>query len=99
MRFAATGRRSCGCSTRSGVRAAASAVMNFSGASVFVTGGSRGIGKAIALRFAGLGATSVAIGYMRSDAAAAETAEELEGLGAEPVLIRGNISSSRVLEE
>jgi len=73
--------------------------MTFAGASVFVTGGSRGIGKAIALRFAGLGATRVAIGYMRSDAAAEATAEELRGLGAEPVLIRGNISSGRVLEE
>ena len=36
---------------------------------------------------------------MRSDAAAEQTAEELEALGAQPVLIRGNISSSRVLEE
>jgi enoyl-[acyl-carrier protein] reductase III len=73
--------------------------VTFSGASVFVTGGSRGIGKAIALRFAGLGAARVAIGYMRSDAAAEQTAEELEALGAEPILIRGNISSSRVLDE
>ena len=64
-----------------------------------MTGGSRGIGKAIALRFAGLGAARVAIGYMRSDAAAEKTAEELEALGAEPILIRGNISSDRVLEE
>ena len=73
--------------------------MTFEGASVFVTGGSRGIGKAIALRFAELGATRVAIGYMRSDAAAAATAGELQTLGAEPVLIRGNISSARVLAE
>ena len=73
--------------------------MSFEGASVFVTGGSRGIGKAIALRFARLGATRVAIGYMRSDAAAAATAEELQALGAEPVLIRGNITSDRVLAE
>ena len=71
----------------------------FSGASVFVTGGSRGIGKAIALRFAELGAARVAIGYMRSDAAAEETAEELRSHGAEPVLVRGNISSARVLEQ
>jgi len=71
----------------------------FQGASVFVTGGSRGIGKAIALTFAGLGATRVAIGYLRSDSAAEETAEELSALGAEPVLVRGNISSDRVLEE
>lgn len=71
----------------------------FQGASVIVTGGSRGIGKAIALRFATLGAARVAIGYFRSDAAAEETAEELQALGAEPVLVRGNVSSSRLLEE
>jgi len=73
--------------------------MTFEGASVFVTGGSRGIGRAIALRFATLGAKRVAIGYLRSDAAAAATAEELTALGAEAVLIRGNVSSDRVLEE
>ena len=39
--------------------------------------GSRGIGKAIALRFAALGARRVAIGYMRGDTAAEETAAEL----------------------
>ena len=73
--------------------------MTFSGASVFVTGGSRGIGKAIALRFARLGAARVAIGYLRSDQAAEDTAEELRAVGAEPVLVRGNISSDRVLAE
>ena len=71
----------------------------FSGASVFVTGGSRGIGKAIALRFAALGAAKIAIGYLRSDQAAEDTAAELRELGAEPVLVRGNISSDRVLGE
>ena len=73
--------------------------MTFIGASVFVTGGSRGIGKAIALRFARLGAARVAIGYLRSDQAAEDTAEELRSIGVEPVLVRGNISSDRVLEE
>ena len=73
--------------------------MSFSGASVLVTGGSRGIGKAIAVRFATLGATRVAIGYMRGDAAAAETAAELRELGAEPVLVRGNVASQRVVDE
>jgi enoyl-[acyl-carrier protein] reductase III len=67
------------------------------GASVLVTGGSRGIGKAIALRFAELGAARVAIGYLRNDRAAEGTAEELRSAGAEPVLVRGNVSSARVL--
>jgi len=66
---------------------------------VFVTGGSRGIGRAIALRFARDGAKRVAIGYLRNDRAAEETAEELRALGAEVVLVRGNVTSQRVLEE
>jgi len=66
---------------------------------VFVSGGSRGIGRAIALRLARDGARRVAIGYFRSDAAAEQTAQELRALGAEPVLVRGNIGSERVLEE
>ena len=71
----------------------------FAGASVLVTGGSRGIGKAIALRFAREGAARVAIGYFRSDAAAEETAGELRALGAEPVLVRGNVAGERVARE
>jgi enoyl-[acyl-carrier protein] reductase III len=66
---------------------------------VFVSGGSRGIGRAIALRFARDGAERVAIGYFRSDSAAEQTAEDLRALGAEPTLVRGNIGSDRVLEE
>ena len=66
---------------------------------VLVTGGSRGIGRAIALRMARDGADRVAIGYFRSDGAAEQTAEELRALGAEPTLVRGNITSERVLEE
>jgi enoyl-[acyl-carrier protein] reductase III len=73
--------------------------MSFEGASVFVTGGSRGIGKAIALRFAERGVARVAIGYLRNDAAAEATAEELRAAGAEPVLVRGNVSSERVARE
>lgn len=66
---------------------------------VLVTGGSRGIGRTIALRLAAEGAARVAIGYFRSDAAAEETARELELLGAEPVLVRGNVASERVAEQ
>jgi enoyl-[acyl-carrier protein] reductase III len=73
--------------------------MSFEGASVLVTGGSRGIGKAIALRFAERGAKRVAIGYLRNDRAAEETAEELRAAGAEPLLLRGNVASERVAAE
>ncbi len=66
---------------------------------VLVTGGSRGIGRAIALRFARDGAKRVAIGYLRNDDAAEATADELSAAGAEPVLVRGNVSSDRVLDE
>jgi enoyl-[acyl-carrier protein] reductase III len=69
------------------------------GGTVLVTGGSRGIGKAIALRLAREGAARVAIGYLRSDRAAEETAAELQTLGAEAVLVRGNIGSQRVLDQ
>ena len=66
---------------------------------VLVTGGSRGIGRAIALRFARDGAKRVAIGYLRNDEAAEATAEELRGAGAEPVLIRGNVTSDKVVDQ
>ena len=66
---------------------------------VVVTGGTRGIGKEIALRFASLGATRIAIGYLRNDSAAEAAAEEIRAAGAEPVLVRGNIASDRVIAE
>jgi enoyl-[acyl-carrier protein] reductase III len=73
--------------------------MRHDGASVFVTGGSRGIGRAIVLRFAELGAARVAIGYLRNDRAADETAEAVRAAGAEPALVRGNVASERVAAE
>jgi enoyl-[acyl-carrier protein] reductase III len=66
---------------------------------VLVTGASRGIGKEIARRFAENGATRIAVGYLRNDSAAEQAAEELRGLGADPVLIRGNVASPRVAEQ
>jgi len=66
---------------------------------VFVTGGSRGIGRAIARRFAADGAKRIAIGYLRNDTAAEETAEELRAAGADVTLVRGNVTSDRVLEQ
>jgi enoyl-[acyl-carrier protein] reductase III len=66
-------------------------VSSFEGKSVLVTGGSRGIGKGIALRFAELGAARVAISYLRNDRAAEETADEIRAHGADAVTLRGNV--------
>src|SRR5438093_961955 len=68
-------------------------------ASVLVPGGSRGIGREIALRFADEGAARVAIGYMRNDSAAAAVADDLRARGAEAILVRGNVSSERVAHQ
>ena len=66
---------------------------------VLVTGGTRGIGRAIALRFARDGAERLVLGYMRNDRAAEEAADEVRSAGAEPVLVRGNVASERVVGE
>jgi enoyl-[acyl-carrier protein] reductase III len=71
----------------------------FDGASVLVTGGSRGIGREIARRFAQLGASRVAIGYLRNDRAAEEAAAEIRSLGARTVLVRGNVAGAKVAEQ
>jgi enoyl-[acyl-carrier protein] reductase III len=73
--------------------------VTLAGANALVTGGSRGIGRAIALRFAARGAARVAIGYLRGDAAAEETAAAIRAAGAEPVLVRGNVASERIARE
>jgi 3-oxoacyl-[acyl-carrier protein] reductase len=57
-----------------------------------VTGGSRGIGRAIAVRIAQEGA-NVAISYRSNDAAAEETAERVREAGAECDLFKGDVSS------
>ena len=48
--------------------------MSLEGASVLVTGGTRGIGLAIALRLVADGASRAVLGYMRNDTAADEAA-------------------------
>ena len=73
--------------------------MSLDGASVLVTGGTRGIGLAIAHRLVRDGAGRVVLGYLRNDKAAEETAAELRAAGTEVTLVRGNVTSDRVLDE
>jgi enoyl-[acyl-carrier protein] reductase III len=73
--------------------------MTLEGRSVLVTGGTRGIGKAIALRLAGEGAARIALGYLRNDSAAEAAADEVRSAGAEPMLVRGNVASEKVIAE
>ena len=67
--------------------------------SVLVTGGTRGIGKAIAHRLVADGATKAVLGYMRNDEAAEAAAEELRATGAEVVLVRGNVAEEKTIAE
>ena len=64
---------------------------------VLVTGGSRGIGRAIALKLARPGGT-VVINYLRNDAAAKETAAEVEARGATAVVVQADVRSEKDLK-
>ncbi|MEG1870492.1 MAG: 3-oxoacyl-[acyl-carrier-protein] reductase [Peptostreptococcaceae bacterium] len=63
----------------------------FKGKNVVVTGGSRGIGKAIALEFGSQGA-NVVINYVSSDVEAKKVAEEIMRLGGNAIIIKGDVS-------
>lgn len=63
-----------------------------------VTGGSRGIGRAISLEFARRGAR-VVINYVRNEEAARETSEAVRALGTEVLILRGNIGDPKTIEE
>lgn len=64
----------------------------FRGKNVVVTGGSRGIGRAIALEFGKKGA-NVVINYVSSDTEAEKVAEEIKNLGGNAILVKGDVSS------
>jgi NAD(P)-dependent dehydrogenase (short-subunit alcohol dehydrogenase family) len=61
------------------------------GKMVVITGGGEGIGRGIALRFAGEGARIV-IAELREDRGA-RTVELVEARGAEPVFVQTNVGS------
>ena len=57
-----------------------------------VTGGSRGIGRAIALALAADGA-DVAVNFVRDEKSALETVEEIRALGRRAMAVQGNVES------
>jgi len=64
-------------------------MIDLSGKTAIVTGGSRGIGRAIVLRLAAQGA-DVGFSYRGNETAAAETAAAVEALGRRAVPVRGD---------
>ena len=65
--------------------------MSFTGKTAVVTGGSRGIGKAICLELARRGA-NVVFSYAGNTAAAEETLKELEALGVQARAVQGSVA-------
>jgi len=65
---------------------------DFDGFTVVVTGGSTGLGRAIAVETARRGAALVVINYARSVDEAAETARLVEAEGARAVTVQGDVS-------
>lgn len=72
--------------------------MKLDGKVAVVTGGSRGIGKTIALMLAKEGA-KVAINYARSDELALKVKEEIEALGQEAMIFKADVSNEESVKE
>ncbi|MCI8847892.1 MAG: 3-oxoacyl-[acyl-carrier-protein] reductase [Oscillibacter sp.] len=71
--------------------------MNFAGRTAVVTGGSRGIGRAVCLELA-RGGANVALCYAGNETAAQETAAAIEALGAKALAVRCDVSDAAQAE-
>ena len=68
------------------------------GRTALVTGASRGIGRAIALRLAEAGA-NVVVNYAGSEAAAAETVAMVKERGRDAIMIKANVANAEEVQE
>lgn len=71
--------------------------MNFKGKTALVTGGSRGIGRAIALEMASQGA-NIVVNYTSNEALAAAVVGECEAFGVKAVAVKADVSCSADVE-
>ncbi len=69
----------------------------FQGKVALITGGTRGIGRALALSLAARGATPI-VNYRQNQEAAQGTVAELERMGATPLAIRADVENLEQLE-
>ncbi|MGM9581626.1 MAG: SDR family NAD(P)-dependent oxidoreductase, partial [Anaerovibrio sp.] len=72
--------------------------MLLEGKTALVTGASRGIGRAIALRLAQEGA-AVAINYAGNTAAAEEVKSMIEAAGGKAIIVQADVSNGEAVDE
>ena len=73
--------------------------MTLRGQVVAITGASRGIGRAVALRLAREGPSHVVVGYASNNTAARATADELTELGVPATTIRVDVAQEQMLRD
>ena len=69
-------------------------MFDLAGKTALVTGGSRGLGRAIAIAFAGQGA-DLALNYRGNEDSAREVATQIEGMGRKAIIVQGDTSAGR----
>jgi len=72
-------------------------MFDLKGKTALITGGSRGIGKAIALKLAALG-VDVVVNYVRHRGDAEETARQIEAHGVRCLVIKANVANDEDVE-
>ena len=72
-------------------------MINLDGKKALVTGASRGIGKAIAIRLATEG-VSVGVNYNASEQEAAKVVDEIQSLGGNAIILKGSVADSLAVQ-